>query len=82
MDQTFISNEARHQRGEHNEHAFAFYLGCAAVLATLVLVFAPMVQAAWTSLYETWNLAFVTGNLTNLNLNPFFYNGFELAEEH
>ncbi len=32
VDQTFISNEARHQRGEHQDHPLAFYLGCAAML--------------------------------------------------
>jgi len=58
VDQTFISNEARHQRGEHNEHALAFYLGCAAVLWPWWILMNVVGAFAGAKLPASWQLDF------------------------
>lgn len=58
VDQTFISNEARHQRGEHTGHELAFYLGCAAVLWPWWILMNAIGAFAGAKLPASWQLDF------------------------
>ena len=58
VDQTFISNEARHQRGEHTGHELAFYLGCAAVLWPWWILMNAVGAFAGAKLPTSWQLDF------------------------
>jgi len=58
VDQTFISNEVRHQRGEHAAHPLAFYLGCAAVLWPWWTVVNAVGAFAGAALPASWQLDF------------------------
>jgi predicted branched-subunit amino acid permease len=58
VDQTFISNEARHQRGEHMEHPLAFYLGCAMMLWPWWVLMNAIGAFAGAKLPTSWQLDF------------------------
>jgi predicted branched-subunit amino acid permease len=58
VDQTFISNEARHQRGEHMNHPLAFYLGCALMLWPCWVLMNGIGAFAGTKLPASWQLEF------------------------
>lgn len=58
VDQTFISNEARHQRGEHMEHPLAFYLGCAMMLWPWWVLMNAIGAFAGAKLPSSWQLDF------------------------
>jgi predicted branched-subunit amino acid permease len=58
VDQTFISNEARHQRGEHMNHPLAFYLGCALTLWPWWVVMNAIGAFAGAKLPASWQLEF------------------------
>lgn len=58
VDQTFISNEARHQRGEHTQHAFAFYMGCATMLWPWWILMNAIGAFAGAKLPVSWQLEF------------------------
>ena len=58
VDQTFISNEARHQRGEHMNHPLAFYLGCALTLWPWWVLMNAIGAFAGAKLPASWQLDF------------------------
>jgi predicted branched-subunit amino acid permease len=58
VDQTFISNEARHQRGEHMDHPLAFYLGCAMMLWPWWVLMNAIGAFAGAKLPASWQLDF------------------------
>ena len=58
VDQTFISNEARHQRGEHMDHPLAFYLGCAMMLWPWWVLMNAIGAFAGAKLPTSWQLDF------------------------
>jgi len=58
VDQTFISNEARHQRGEHMGHPLAFYLGCALMLWPWWVLMNAIGAFAGAKLPSSWQLDF------------------------
>ena len=58
VDQTFISNEARHQRGEHRDHPLAFYLGCALTLWPWWVLMNAIGAFAGAKLPTSWQLDF------------------------
>jgi 4-azaleucine resistance transporter AzlC len=58
VDQTFLSNEARHQRRVHEDHALAFYLGCAALLWPWWVVMNAIGAFAGAQLPASWQLEF------------------------
>ena len=58
VDQTFISNEARHQRGEHMAHPLAFYLGCALTLWPWWVLMNAIGAFAGAKLPASWQLEF------------------------
>jgi predicted branched-subunit amino acid permease len=58
VDQTFISNETRHQRGEHMQHPLAFYLGCALVLWPWWVLMNAIGAFAGAKLPVSWQLEF------------------------
>ncbi len=58
VDQTFISNEARHQRGGHMEHPLAFYLGCALTLWPWWVLMNAIGAFAGAKLPTSWQLDF------------------------
>ena len=58
VDQTFISNEARHQRGEHTAHPLAFYLGCAFTLWPWWVLMNAIGAFAGAKLPASWQLEF------------------------
>ena len=58
VDQTFISNEARHQRGEHGDHPLAFYLGCALTLWPWWVLMNAIGAFAGAQLPTSWQLDF------------------------
>ena len=58
VDQTFISNEARHQRGEHMDHPLAFYLGCALMLWPWWVLMNAIGAFAGAKLPASWQLDF------------------------
>lgn len=58
VDQTFISNEARHERGEHKDHALAFYLGCALTLWPWWVLMNAIGAFAGAKLPSSWQLEF------------------------
>ena len=58
VDQTFISNEGRHQRGEHMQHPLAFYLGCALVLWPWWVLMNAIGAFAGAKLPTSWQLEF------------------------
>ncbi len=58
VDQTFISNEARHQRGEHMNHPLAFYLGCAFTLWPWWVLMNAIGAFAGARLPTSWQLDF------------------------
>lgn len=58
VDQTFISNEVRHQRGAYAGHELAFYLGCAAVLWPWWIVMNAVGAFAGAKLPASWQLDF------------------------
>ena len=58
VDQTFISNEIRHQRGEHMNHALAFYLGCALTLWPWWVLMNAIGAFAGAKLPTSWQLDF------------------------
>ena len=58
VDQTFISNEARHQRGEHEDHPLAFYLGCALTLWPWWVLMNAIGAFAGAKLPTSWQLEF------------------------
>ena len=58
VDQTFISNEIRHQRGEHMDHPLAFYLGCALTLWPWWVLMNAIGAFAGAKLPASWQLEF------------------------
>jgi predicted branched-subunit amino acid permease len=58
VDQTFLSNEARHQRKAHEGHALAYYLGCAAVIWPGWVVMNAVGAFAGAQLPASWQLEF------------------------
>ena len=58
VDQTFISNEVRHQRGEHMKHPLAFYLGCALTLWPWWVLMNAIGAFAGAKLPASWQLDF------------------------
>jgi predicted branched-subunit amino acid permease len=58
VDQTFISNEVRHQRGEHMNHPLAFYLGCALTLWPWWVLMNAIGAFAGAKLPASWQLDF------------------------
>ena len=58
VDQTFISNEARHQRGEQMAHPLAFYLGCALTLWPWWVLMNAIGAFAGAKLPASWQLDF------------------------
>ena len=58
VDQTFLSNEARHQRGEHMAHPLAFYLGCALTLWPWWVLMNAIGAFAGAKLPASWQLDF------------------------
>lgn len=58
VDQTFISNEARRDRGEHEAHALAFYLGCATMLWPWWVLMNAIGAFAGAKLPASWQLEF------------------------
>ena len=58
VDQTFISNEARHQRGEQMAHPLAFYLGCALTLWPWWVLMNAIGAFAGAKLPASWQLEF------------------------
>ena len=58
VDQTFISNEARHLRGEHMTHPLAFYLGCALTLWPWWILMNAIGAFAGAKLPPSWQLEF------------------------
>lgn len=58
VDQTFISNEARHQRGDHMKHPLAFYLGCALMLWPWWVLMNAIGAFAGAKLPASWQLDF------------------------
>jgi len=58
VDQTFISNEARHQRGEHMRHPLAFYLGCSVMLWPWWVLMNAIGAFAGAQLPPSWQLEF------------------------
>ncbi|TAG46186.1 MAG: branched-chain amino acid ABC transporter permease [Betaproteobacteria bacterium] len=58
VDQTFILNEARHQRGEHMNHALAFYLGCAMVIWPFWIFTNALGAFAGAKVPASWQLDF------------------------
>ena len=58
VDQTFISNETRHQRGEHMDHPLAFYLGCALTLWPWWVLMNAIGAFAGAKLPTSWQLDF------------------------
>ncbi len=58
VDQTFISNETRHQRGEYVEHPLAFYLGCAFTLWPWWVLMNAIGAFAGAKLPTSWQLDF------------------------
>ena len=58
VDQTFISNEARRLRGEHQHHALAFYLGCALTLWPWWVLMNAIGAFAGAKLPTSWQLDF------------------------
>lgn len=58
VDQTFISNEARHQRGAHMAHPLAFYLGCALTLWPWWVLMNAIGAFAGAKLPASWQLEF------------------------
>ena len=60
VDQTFLLNESRHQRGEHvqGEQPLAFYLGCAAVIWPWWILMNAIGAFAGAKLPASWQLEF------------------------
>ena len=58
VDQTFISNETRHLRGEHMDHPLAFYLGCALTLWPWWVLMNAIGAFAGAKLPTSWQLDF------------------------
>ena len=58
VDQTFISNEVRHQRGAHMAHPLAFYLGCALTLWPWWVLMNAIGAFAGAKLPASWQLEF------------------------
>ncbi len=58
VDQTFISNEIRHQRGQHMNHPLAFYLGCALTLWPWWVMMNAIGAFAGAKLPASWQLDF------------------------
>ena len=58
VDQTFISNETRHLRGEHMDHPLAFYLGCALTLWPWWVLMNAIGAFAGAKLPTSWQLEF------------------------
>ena len=58
VDQTFLSNEARQQRGEHMDHPLAFYLGCALTLWPGWVLMNAIGAFAGAELPASWQLEF------------------------
>ncbi len=58
VDQTFICNEARHERGEHIAHPLAFYLGCAAVIWPFWIFTNALGAFAGAQVPPSWQLEF------------------------
>jgi 4-azaleucine resistance transporter AzlC len=58
VDQTFILNEGRHQRGEHMSHPLAFYLGCAMVIWPFWIFTNALGAFAGAQVPASWQLDF------------------------
>jgi predicted branched-subunit amino acid permease len=58
VDQTFICNEARHERGDHMAHPLAFYLGCAAVIWPFWILTNAVGAFAGAQVPPSWQLEF------------------------
>jgi predicted branched-subunit amino acid permease len=58
VDQTFLSNEARHQRGAFKAHPLAFFLGTAAVLWPAWIATNALGAFLGAQLPESWQLEF------------------------
>ncbi|MCS6996366.1 MAG: AzlC family ABC transporter permease [Casimicrobiaceae bacterium] len=58
VDQTYLSEEARHARGAHRDHALAFYLGGAAVLWPTWLAANAFGAFAGARVPPAWQLEF------------------------
>jgi predicted branched-subunit amino acid permease len=58
VDQTFLSNESRHQRGAFAAHPLAFYLGCAAAIWPPWVIANAVGAFVGAKLPSSWQLEF------------------------
>jgi predicted branched-subunit amino acid permease len=58
VDQTFINNELRHQRGAHLDHPLAYYLGCSLVMWPWWVLMNGIGAFAGAKLPASWQLEF------------------------
>ncbi len=58
VDQTFLSNEARHQRGAFTAHPLAFFLGCAAAIWPPWVITNAVGAFVGAQLPASWQLEF------------------------
>jgi predicted branched-subunit amino acid permease len=58
VDQTFLSNESRHQRGAFMSHPLAFYLGCAAAIWPPWVIANAVGAFVGAKLPASWQLEF------------------------
>jgi predicted branched-subunit amino acid permease len=58
VDQTFINNEMRHQRGAHMNHPLSFYMGCSLVMWPWWILVNAVGAFAGAKLPASWQLEF------------------------
>lgn len=58
VDQTFINNEVRHQRGAHKDHPLSYYMGCSLVMWPWWIMTNAVGAFAGAKLPASWQLEF------------------------